>query len=120
MTGRVLDFILQEMSTKWGPPVMLDGFINPMNIIVIGCYRYHCTINHSEIGVINAPTERNFVNGGPTSCIHVLFHDVLGHNPRLNSNQLRRNRRPFFSGELIIHGHPLVMTNSSPWLSHGP
>jgi hypothetical protein len=40
-----------------------------MNTIVIG------TINHSDIGVMNAPTERNFVVWGP----HFVEIKILSH-----------------------------------------
>ena len=46
----------------WGPQTLCEcWFINPIRILV----RYLRIINHSEIGVINAPTERNFVSGSP-------------------------------------------------------
>ena len=45
----------KQYSIMWGPQTLCEcWFINPIRILG----RYLRIINHSEIGVINAPTER--------------------------------------------------------------
>ena len=67
------------------PPSDVRWFINPMNY----SYRYHKPVR--DIGVINAPTERTFVNGGSFHSLNASWDRSSGHREKRSGIHQRKS-----------------------------
>ena len=67
------------------PPSDVRWFINPMNY----SYRYHKPVR--DIGVINAPTERKFVNGGSFHSLNASWDRSSGHREKRSGIHQRKS-----------------------------
>ena len=72
-------------TTMWPPPSDVRWFINPMNY----SYRYHKPVR--DIGVINAPTERKFVNGGSFHSLNASWDRSSGHREKRSGIHQRKS-----------------------------